>query len=78
MIMGGSAMAGAATYELYVRPSALGEQMGLVGSGNNQMTIEMMEDGTVTAMRRTANEGAGGQGSRKVVVTAEMVKEGLK
>ena len=64
MIMGGSAMPGAATYELCVRPAALGEQMGLVGSGNNQMTIEMMEDGTVTAMRRTANESAGGQAAK--------------
>ena len=64
MIMGGSAMPGAATYELCVRPVALGERLGLMGSGNNQMTIEMLEDGTVTATRRTANEGAGGEAAK--------------
>lgn len=60
-IMGGTAMPCAATYELCVRPASIGEEMGLIGSGNNQISINILEDGTVTASRRTANEDAGGQ-----------------
>lgn len=76
MIMGGTAMPGAATYELCVRPAAIGTQMGLLGSGNNQMTIELLEDGTVTALRRTANETAAGQAAQNKV--NDMVKSVTK
>ncbi len=59
-IMGSTAFPGASTYELSVRPAKLGEVMGLIGSGNNQISLCMLPDGKVQVQRRTANEGMGG------------------
>ncbi|MBQ3343214.1 MAG: hypothetical protein IJG84_15050 [Kiritimatiellae bacterium] len=69
VIMGGTAFPGACTYELSVRPSAIGSESGLVGTGNGQMSIDVLADGRVKVSRRGAVEGAGGVplGERKEV-----------
>jgi hypothetical protein len=63
VVMGGTAFPGACTYELGVRPASLGVESGLIGSGNGQMSIDLLADGRVRASRRGAVEGAGGVAS---------------
>ena len=60
VVMGGTAFPGASTYEICVRPSELGEEMGLFGSGNNQISLDVLPDGSVRAARRSENEGVAG------------------
>ena len=60
MLMGGTAFPGASTYELSVRPAELGKKMGLIGSGNNQMSIQVNPDGTITVQRGSEKESVGG------------------
>ena len=50
--MGGTAFPGASTYEIEVRPAELGREMGLFGSGNNQISVDVLADGRVRAARK--------------------------
>ena len=52
MIMGGTAMPAACTYEVAVKPSALGEEQGILGSGRGHMDLTLLPDGRVKAARR--------------------------
>ena len=60
-IQGGTAFPGAFTYELDVRPKSFGREMGLVGTGNNQIHINILADGRVCASRGTPVEGRAGK-----------------
>lgn len=52
VIHGGTAMPGAATYEICVRPTRFGREMGLFGSARGQVHLVILPDGTVRAKRR--------------------------
>ena len=47
MVMGGTAFPGAFTYELSVRPAALGREMGLLGTANGQVNVTLLADGAL-------------------------------
>ena len=51
LIFGGTAFPGAATYELSVRPSALGTEMGLLGTAGGQINLSIAPDGRLKAVR---------------------------
>lgn len=72
-IMGGTAFPGAFTYEISVRPEELGREMGLFGSGNNQISVVILPDGHVKASRRSENESAGGISHKGAFVNNEIV-----
>lgn len=61
MVMGGTAFPGACTYEMSVRPAKFGREMGLIGTYNGQMLIDLTADGRVRVIRRSAAEGVGGK-----------------
>ncbi|MBO4649412.1 MAG: hypothetical protein J5806_14785 [Lentisphaeria bacterium] len=67
-IMGSTAFPGASTYELSVRPAELGRTMGLLGSGNNQISLKILPDGTIQAARGAETEGQGGTAPKKKFV----------
>ena len=67
-IMGSTAFPGASTYELSVRPAELGKVMGLLGSGNNQIAVKILPDGTVRAARQAETEGMGGSAPKNKFV----------
>ena len=75
MVMGGTAFPGASTYEIEVRPLKLGREMGLFGSGNNQISLDVLADGCVRAARRSENEGAAGTPRKGAFETREVVSE---
>ena len=62
MIQGGTAFPYACTYELSVRPDAIGEAKAILGTPNGQMSIKILADGIIRAARTQALEGKGGQG----------------
>ena len=74
-VMGGTAFSGASTYEISVRPSQLGEEMGIFGSGNNQISLDLLSDGRVRAARRSENEGVAGAKRQGAFVSREVVSE---
>ncbi len=51
-LMGGTAFPGACTYELMVRPTALGKESALVSSGYQQLEIRVLADGRLRVLRR--------------------------
>lgn len=63
IVQGGTAFPGACTYEVSVRPAELGRVMGIVGTANNQMSIDLLPDGAVRVTRKGAREGAAGMKS---------------
>ena len=73
IVMGGTAFSGASTYEISVRPSQLGEEMGIFGSGNNQISLDLLSDGRVRAARRGENEGIAGAKRKGAMVNREVV-----
>jgi len=75
MIMGGSAFPGASTYEISVRPAEIGREMGVLGSGNNQISVDVLADGRVRAARRSEHEGAGGLPRKGPFVNREVVSK---
>ncbi|MBR2440174.1 MAG: LamG domain-containing protein [Lentisphaeria bacterium] len=60
IIMGGTAMPYASTYEISVRVPALGKKMGLFGTGNNQINLAILPDGKLWLQRANETEGMGG------------------
>ena len=52
MLMGATAMPGAGTYELAVRPDGCAQEAGLLGSGRGQVAIDVLSNGCVRVMRR--------------------------
>ena len=73
--MGGTAFPGASTYEIEVRPAELGREMGLFGSGNNQISLDVLADGRVRVARRSENEGVAGAPRKGAFVNREVVSE---
>ena len=59
MVMGGTAFPGAFTYELSVRPAALGREMGLLGTANGQVNVTLLADGALR-VEKTGARGANG------------------
>jgi len=78
MIMGSTAFPGASTYELSVRPLELGKVMGLLGSGNNQIALKVLPNGTVQATRRSETEGMGGIAPKQTFQSTAVSKTALK
>lgn len=64
MIMGGTAFPGASTYEISIRPAAIGERMGIFGTANNQINLSLEPDGRLKLERGSETEGAGGVKAR--------------
>lgn len=77
MIMGGTAFPGASTYELQVRPAQLGKVMGLLGSGNNQISLAVLPDGRLKAERRSETEGMGGNKPGRTIQNEVVSKDKL-
>ena len=75
VVMGGTAFPGASTYEISVRPAEFGREMGLFGSGNNQISLDVLADGRVRAARRSENEGVAGTPRKGAFVNREVVSE---
>ncbi len=75
IVMGGTAFPGASTYEIEVRPAELGREMGLFGSGNNQISLDVLADGRVRVARRSENEGVAGAPRKGAFVNREVVSE---
>lgn len=75
IVMGGTAFPGASTYEISARPAELGREMGLFGSGNNQISVDVLADGQVRAARRSENEGVAGTPRKGAFVNREVVSE---
>ena len=75
VVMGGTAFPGASTYEICVRPSELGGEMGLFGSGNNQISLDVLPDGSVRAARRSENEGVAGAPRKGAFVNNTVVSK---
>ena len=75
VVMGGTAFPGASTYEICVRPSELGGEMGLFGSGNNQISLDVLPDGRVRAARRSENEGVAGAPRKGAFVNNTVVSK---
>ena len=68
IIQGGTAFPGAFTYEFSVRPREIGlREQGLLGTGNNQLSVTLMKTGRLRVSRRSANEDAGGEKPQKTV-----------
>jgi hypothetical protein len=63
-VQGGTAFPGAFTYEISVRPDGIGREMGLLGTCNNQIQVDILADGRVKAWRASPREGAGGVRTR--------------
>ncbi len=51
MIMGGTAMPGASTYEIAIRPARLGQRQGIFGTVNGQMELTLEADGQLLLKR---------------------------
>lgn len=49
VVMGGTAFPGACTYEIAVRPSRLGDEMGLFGTHGRQIEVIVLPDGAIRA-----------------------------
>lgn len=64
IVQGGTAFPGAFTYEISVRPDGIGREMGLLGTCNNQIQVDILADGRVKAWRASPREGAGGVRTR--------------
>ena len=75
IVMAGTAFPGASTYEVSVRPAEIGREMGIVGSGNNQISIDLLADGRVRAARRSENEGVAGAPRKGAFVDRKVVSE---
>ena len=75
IVKGGTAFPGASTYEIEVRPSEIGREMGILGSGNNQICVELLEDGRVRAARRSENEDVGGKPRKGAFVSREVTSK---
>ncbi|MBQ6914525.1 MAG: LamG domain-containing protein, partial [Kiritimatiellae bacterium] len=66
MVMGGTAFPGAFTYELSVRPTELGREVGLLSTAyNNQIQIWLANDGAVKVAHQSEREVV--EGGKKVV-----------
>ena len=52
MMMGATAMPGASTYELAVRPADVAQDAGLLGSGRGQIGVDVLSNGCVRVSRR--------------------------
>ncbi len=78
MIMGGTAFPYACTYELAVRPDAIGKAQTVVGTANGQMNIKILADGRVRAARTQAVEGMGGEGPKPGNTVEVWSKESLR
>lgn len=78
MIMGGTAMPYASTYEISVRVPALGEKMGLFGTGNNQINLAILPDGRLQLKRMSETEGMGGTAPEKRFNAEVISKDSLK
>ncbi|NUQ63295.1 MAG: LamG domain-containing protein [Pirellulales bacterium] len=61
MIQGGTAFPYASTYELFVRPEAVGSRQAILGAAGGQVSIAMNEDGKVEATRLTPAADATGK-----------------
>ena len=59
--MAGSAFPGASTYEIKVRPAEFGAEMGILGSGNKQVAVDVLADGRIRASRRIVKKDADGK-----------------
>ena len=59
-MQGGTAFPGAFTYEMTVRLAEIGREMGLLGTCNHQIHLDLLADGRVKAWRASPREGAGG------------------
>jgi hypothetical protein len=59
MIQGGTAFPYASTYELFIRPAAIGTRQGILGAPNGQISVFLTEEGKVEAIRSGAEEGMG-------------------
>lgn len=78
MIMGGTAMPYASTYEISVRVPALGEKMGIFGTGNNQIYLAILPDGRLQLKRMSETEGMGGTAPEKRFNAEVISKDSLK
>jgi len=61
MIQGGTAFPYASTYEVSVKPDAIGKRQGILGAANNQINLYLLEDGRIEASRTGVVEGEGGR-----------------
>ncbi len=80
MIMGGTAFPGASTYEISIRPAAIGEKMGIFGTANNQINLWIESDGRLVLTHGSETEGEGGSRPvrsfiAKVVSKSKLEKE---
>ncbi len=65
VVMGGSAFPRSYTYELSVRPKKLGREMGLIGTANNQICLNILADGRLQVIRGSEIEADGGTAPAK-------------
>ena len=68
--MGGTAFPGSATYELSICPDKIGEEMPIVCSGNQQIELILMTDGSLKLIRKGRSELNGG-----TIVNAEIISQ---
>lgn len=59
-LMGGTAFNYASTYELKIKPAIFGKKQGLLGSGNGQINLIVLENGKVELSRTAAVEAPNG------------------
>ena len=65
MVMGGTAFPGAFTYELSVRPAALGREMGLLGTANGQVNVTLLADGALRVEKTGARDANGAEANTR-------------
>lgn len=70
MIMGGTAFPGASTYEISIRPAAIGERMGIFGTANSQINLTLEPDGRLKLARGSETEGAAGAKARRTFTSS--------
>ena len=63
IVQGGTVFPGAFTYEMSVRPAEIGREMGLLGTCNHQIHLDLLADGRVKAWRASPREVASGGGA---------------
>ena len=75
IVMAGSAFPGASTYEIEVRPAEIGREMGIIGSGNRQVAVDVLADGRIRASRRIVQKGADGKPVKGAFLDRSVVSE---
>ena len=77
MIMGGTALPYASTYEMFVLPKDIGSRQGILGAPNGQITISLTEEGKIEVVRSQAIEGEGAKSPKKYETVKVVSKSNL-